>query len=295
MPFPTQQLDSVLTYIRGITFKPDDVVKTSDNDAVVCMRTKNVQTALDESDLIAVPAKFVKRDEQYLQEKDILISSANSWNLVGKSVQIPKLNYVATAGGFISILRPNETIIDGDYLFLWIMSPSVQHDIRHLGRQTTNISNLDRKRFLKLEIPLPPLDVQKHIVKVLKEADKLRKHAVQLEIELNQLAKSIFQSSFGDFQNLSNDSFTPLDECAKVISGITKGQKFGKNKTINVPYLRVANVQDGYLNLSEIKTIEVREDSYKRYLLQDGDVLLTEGGDFDKLGRGAVYHGKIDN
>ncbi len=62
-----------------------------------------------------------------------------------------------------------------------------------------------------------------------------------------------------------------------------------------LPYLRVANVQDGYLDLAEIKTICVRPERVERYRLQVGDVLLTEGGDFDKLGRGAVWLGEIEN
>jgi type I restriction enzyme S subunit len=58
--------------------------------------------------------------------------------------------------------------------------------------------------------------------------------------------------------------------------------------------LRVANVQDGYLDLSLIKLIEVEESNIDRYLLKPGDVLLTEGGDFDKLGRGAIWQGEIN-
>jgi type I restriction enzyme S subunit len=60
-----------------------------------------------------------------------------------------------------------------------------------------------------------------------------------------------------------------------------------------LPYLRVANVQDGYLNLSEIKQIEVLPGDETKYGLESGDVLFTEGGDRDKLGRGAVWHDEI--
>jgi len=52
-------------------------------------------------------------------------------------------------------------------------------------------------------------------------------------------------------------------------------------------------VQDGYLNLTEMKTVRVLKDEAHRFLLQPGDVLMTEGGDFDKLGRGTVWTGQI--
>ena len=57
--------------------------------------------------------------------------------------------------------------------------------------------------------------------------------------------------------------------------------------------MRVANVKDGHLDLSEIKFIEATPNEIERYKLEPGDVLLTEGGDNDKLGRGALWHGEI--
>ncbi len=64
---------------------------------------------------------------------------------------------------------------------------------------------------------------------------------------------------------------------------------------ISTPYLRVANVQDGFLDLSEIKEIQVTESDFARYQLYRLDILLTEGGDPDKLGRGSIWHGEIPN
>lgn len=61
-----------------------------------------------------------------------------------------------------------------------------------------------------------------------------------------------------------------------------------------VPYLRVANVQDGYFDLLEIKTVCVSEAQYMKLRLRQGDVLMNEGGDFDKLGRGTVWNCEIE-
>lgn len=84
-----------------------------------------------------------------------------------------------------------------------------------------------------------------------------------------------------------------LREYAEVIGGVTLGRKINENLTIEMPYLRVANVQDGFLDLTEIKTVAVLRSEVDRYLLQRGDVVMTEGGDFDKLGRGTVWEGQI--
>jgi type I restriction enzyme, S subunit len=83
-----------------------------------------------------------------------------------------------------------------------------------------------------------------------------------------------------------------LHKIAYIQTGIAKGSKDVKDP-VYLPYLRVANVQDGYLDLSEIKEIEIDRRDIERYLLQDQDVLLTEGGDFDKLGRGTIWRNQI--
>lgn len=86
---------------------------------------------------------------------------------------------------------------------------------------------------------------------------------------------------------------TRLKFIASVQTGIAKGKDTAGKVTVTVPYLRVANVQDGFLALDDIATIEVEPEQLDRYRLAPGDVLMNEGGDFDKLGRGAIWHGEI--
>lgn len=54
-------------------------------------------------------------------------------------------------------------------------------------------------------------------------------------------------------------------------------------------------MQDGHLDLSVIKHISIERKNLERYTLKTGDVLLTEGGDFDKLGRGTVWNNEIES
>ncbi len=84
-----------------------------------------------------------------------------------------------------------------------------------------------------------------------------------------------------------------LDIIAQVRTGVAKGRKFNNQYVVSLPYLRVANVQDGYLDLSEIKTIEILTNEIERYRLKPYDILFNEGGDRDKLGRGAIWLGDI--
>lgn len=85
-----------------------------------------------------------------------------------------------------------------------------------------------------------------------------------------------------------------LESIAEISQGISKGRNLTLSETISLPYLRVANVLDGEFNLNEIKEIQLLKSEKEKYLLKSGDLLITEGGDPDKLGRGGIWKGQID-
>ena len=88
---------------------------------------------------------------------------------------------------------------------------------------------------------------------------------------------------------------TQLRHCATVKSGITLGKTYADNTELfEMPYLRVANVQDGYVDVTDLAMLPVTSEEIEKYRLHAGDVLMTEGGDRDKLGRGCVWDGRID-
>jgi len=87
----------------------------------------------------------------------------------------------------------------------------------------------------------------------------------------------------------------PLKHVSAVQSGLTLGKNYAQLRGAKrYPYLRVANVQDGYIDLSEVTEITMPVREAKNYLLRTGDILVTEGGDIDKLGRGNCWYGEIE-
>jgi len=147
-----------------------------------------------------------------------------------------------------------------------------------------------------LEIPLPPLDEQRRIVTILDKTDALRrrrKRAIEL---LDGLTQVFFLEMFGDWIVRAKDEKTvmALGDITEIASGITKGRKLNGEATRDVPYLAVSNVQDKFLDLTVVKTIEATEGEIRRYLLRRDDLLLTEGGDPDKLGRGTLWADELE-
>jgi len=84
-----------------------------------------------------------------------------------------------------------------------------------------------------------------------------------------------------------------LKDAASVQTGLTLGKNYGNIETETHPYLRVANVQVGCVDLKHVKYIDVPAREASGATLQAGDVLMTEGGDIDKLGRGCVWRDEI--
>lgn len=275
--------------VRGITFKPRDKCDPQDEGAVVCMRTKNVQATLDASDLIAVPCSLVKNNEKMLSAGDILVSSANSWSLVGKCCQVPKLEYPSTAGGFISILRPTTEKLESSYLYRWFSSDVVQRKLRSLANQTTNISNLNHKRTLDLRIPLPPLAEQKRIARILDAADALRTKRREALAQLDTLLRSTFLDMFGDpVANPMGWKETRVGDATQIGTGSTPLRKNKNYYDGSIPWVKSTEVDWGKITATSecVSADGVKAARLKLY--PKGSIVLALYGQGKTRGKCAV-------
>ncbi|MEY0154520.1 restriction endonuclease subunit S [Providencia rettgeri] len=82
-----------------------------------------------------------------------------------------------------------------------------------------------------------------------------------------------------------------FDDIVDIQSGITKGRKLHGRTLTSVPYLSVVNVQRGYIDLGIIKKTEIPIEELEKYKVCNNDLLITEGGDWDKVGRTAIWIG----
>ena len=164
----------------------------------------------------------------------------------------------------------------------------------HSGSGST-VGTYTIERANSTRIRVPPLPEQRRIAAILDQADALRARRRETLAQLDSLTQSIFIEMFGD--PVANPMKWPdtikLGAVAGIVSGVTKGRKIGDVPTRIVPYLAVANVQDKALSLSGVKEIEASEAEIGRYRLLRDDLLLTEGGDPDKLGRGTLWNDEL--
>ncbi|MET9581586.1 restriction endonuclease subunit S [Streptomyces sp. NPDC006539] len=152
---------------------------------------------------------------------------------------------------------------------------------------------LDTVRLQELEIGIPPMEEQRRIVAA-HAAFERRIGAMEgvlskLGAAVEALSTSVLKQSWE-----AGWDHLPLEEVATVAAGVTLGSEPVGDGSVELPYLRVANVLDGRIDIADVKTVRILRTQYERFALRKGDLLLTEGGDLDKLGRGAVWDGRID-
>ncbi|SEP47909.1 type I restriction enzyme, S subunit [Rhodospirillales bacterium URHD0017] len=268
------------------------------------LRTSNVlwdEIDLNTVDEMAIPAHELQ--DKLLRPGDLLVCEGGE---IGRAAIWSGQIEIMSFQNHLHRLRSLVDDVDPRFYVYFLQSAFTQLGIFEGAGNKTTIPNLSRNRLAALDVPYPDLAEQNDIVRALacvRQAMTLHDRSANLAQELKRAAmQALFarglrgqaqkETEFGLVPETWED--TPLDGCATVQTGVAKGRKFSTAEMVDVPYLRVANVQDGHLDLAKMKEIRIRKSEIERYRLQPGDVVLTEGGDFDKLGRGFIWRGELD-
>lgn len=248
-----------------------------------------------------------------LDVSDVVITKdSEAWNDIGVPAVIAETAPNLVCGYHLAMLRPVPEILDGRYLFRCLQARPMQFQFERSASGVTRYG-LGLDAIGRLYLPIPPLPRQRAIAAYLdretakidamiaaKErlltllAEKRRAlitHAVTRGLDPDAPMKDSGVEWLGEIPE--HWTLTRLKFLAEIRGGVTLGKSYGIKPLIEVPYLRVANVQVGRVNLDEVKNISVPSEERDRYLLRAGDLLMTEGGDIDKLGRGCVWREQI--
>ncbi len=222
--------------------------------------------------------------------------------------EIPNL----ICGYHLALIKPNREKINPVYLAKQLASNPTVRYFSNLANGSTRYG-LSSSSIASTPIPLAPLSQQRRIAEILSTVDEAIEQTEALIAKYQQIKAGLMHDLFTrgvtpDGQLRPPQSEAPhlyqqsplgwipkewevkrLGLLAEIVSGVTLGSKREISDQVGVPYLRVANVQDGYFDLDDVKTIQVSRAQFEKLALKHGDVLMNEGGDFDKLGRGSVW------
>ena len=257
-----------------------------------------------------------ERSSTLLEEDDLVVTkSSGSATHIGKTTLVSA--ELATLGCCFSNfmqrirLRPS---FHPRLAWYAMNNEIIRKQFDYLSNKTTGLANLNATMIGMAIVPVPTFGEQEQIVTFLdREAANIDaliakqhrliellqekrqaviSHAVTKGLNPNAPMKDSGVEWLGEVPE--HWEVKPLKHLANIQTGMAKGKDVDDVETREVPFLRVANVQDGYLELDDVHVITVPASAVERYLLRKGDVLMNEGGDFDKLGRGCLWNGEID-
>lgn len=242
-------------------------------------------------------AKFIS-DETFSRLKctevfrgDVLVSRLPT--PVGRACLLPHSNTRMVTAVDCTIIRFNKGKFLPEYFIYFSMSTNYLSQVnKHLAGSTR--VRISRKNLESIIVPLPPLETQKLIAQTLDTAAELLAMRKQQLAELDNLIKSTFYDMFGDVA--TNEKKWEVEKLGN-ISGVQGGLQVTSKRvenSIELPYLRVANVYRDLLDLREIKMIKVTEAEAEKVCLVKGDILIVEGhGNPTEIGRSAVWDASI--
>jgi type I restriction enzyme S subunit len=286
--WPLVPMEDIFAIARGGSPRPIDSFLTDDLDGVNWVM---ISDATESGKYINSTKKRIREEgvkrSRVVQPGDFLLTNSMSF---GRP-------YIMNTSGCIHdgwlVLSPRNQNVSPDFFYHLLGSDFVYAEfVRRAAGATVKNLNIDLVK--GVQVPLPPMPEQRRIAEVLDRAEALRAKRRAALAQLDALTQSIFLDLFGD--PATNPKGWPLAHVGDVadVQGGLQVSSARKNHPCEVPYLRVANVFRGFLDLSEIKTLRATEAEIFRTKLEKDDLLIVEGhGNPAEIGRGALWDGSV--
>ncbi|MDR1681138.1 MAG: restriction endonuclease subunit S [Prevotellaceae bacterium] len=245
------KLGTISDVYRGITFPSNVKYKTYRQGLVCCATTGSVQKEYNSNADVYVPIQYVKNEKQWLKYNDIIMSSANSRELVGKTCMW-KQTEQKSFGGFLTVIRTKENVLS-DFLYYVLQQLWVTGAFNKNSTQTTNIANINNSILSDYLIPIPPFNEQNVIVAKITNFEpyinqyaQIEQQETQLQIEFpDTLKKSILQSAIQGKLVAQNPDDEPasasLEKIRKEKEQLIKAGKLKRDKNESFIYKDAAD------------------------------------------------------
>ena len=245
-------LGNLIEQVRGVSYKPEDLHTTLNENSVVLLRANNIKAGqLNFEDVIYVDRKKVS-EKQLLKAGDILIcASSGSKELVGKAAYVDG-DLPMTFGAFCKVVRPKTSC--PQYIGHFFNSPYYRERIAN-SAAGANINNIRNEHIDVLEIVWPSIEEQRRTATVLDKVSELIALRKEQLAKLDQLVKSRFIELFGDFKtNPKKWPIASFSEFAKIDGNMTTDYE----KYADYPHIGIDSIEKGTGGLKGYRT--VRED-----------------------------------
>jgi type I restriction enzyme, S subunit len=290
--WPTIQLGEVVAETQyGTPLKANE-----DEKGVIVLRMNNItyNGAIDLTNLKHVELAAKDFEQYSVQRGDLLFNRTNSQELVGK-MAVWNCDERYAFAGYLVRIRLHHDRADPGYVAAWFNTPDMKTLLRTRAKPSINMSNINATEVLKFPLVLPPLPQQRRIADVLDRAEALRTKRRGALAQLDTLTQAIFVEMFG--KPMVNERCWPMVkvcEAGRVQLGRQRAPQYQTGNHTR-PYMRVANVYEDRLALSDVLSMDFDKADFAAYRLKYGDILLNEGQSTELVGRPAMWRDELAN
>jgi type I restriction enzyme S subunit len=303
-------LAKVVETRRGYTWEKDDETSRAEADTIPVIRIPNIRDRLDLSDLIHL--RNVPKDaiDKAAVTKDwlLFVGSNGTQDRIGDSVLIDESRPMVFASFLVGMRPRNQKQLRSDFLSHWMRLHLVHEIFSKTSQQTSGLANFSWGAVKRLPLRFPvDCDEQRRISDAFRRIDvaiqKAQAELASAKELFHALLKKLFEDGITAPQGIRETKWLKspahwtvkkLKRISSVQSGFTMGRDLSRAETVTVPYVTVVNVQDGRFDLNGLGAVEIKKEELDQGTLCYGDILMTEGGDRDKLGRGSMWRGEIE-
>lgn len=281
-----KKLGEVASFFRGLTYSGKDEVSFSNN---IVLRSNNIDlntNTINFDELKFISDSIIIPKDKKLKKNSIFMCMSNGSKLhLGKVAFIDK-EYPYAFGGFMGLIVPKEDELMPKMAYYYFCSQKFKTYLSSIGNGA-NINNIKFVDIAKDTIPIPTKSTQLSIVSELDKINELIRLKKEQLKDYDNLAQSIFYEMFGD--PVENEKGWEVKKWKEVFNTIL-GKMLDKSKQINhlkqYKYLANMNVQWGYFDLKELRSMTFTDEELAKYELRNNDLLICEGGD---AGRCAIW------
>ena len=286
--------DEVVLFARtGLNPRQNFKLGQGKNKYITIKNIKNNTLVVDDTtDVVDDDAIKLIHKRSQIKKGDILFASIGR---MGDMYIIEKEPVGWDINESVFAFTLNTNIVRQKY-FYYIFKVKSTLDYLASNSSGSTFKSIKMNQLKRMVFDIPSLKEQDSIITILDKVCNVIEMRKRELGSLDELIKARFVEMFGDmYLNSKGWSEAKLESMADVVSGITKGRKTKSEDLTEVPYMAVSNVKDGYIDWTTVKTIGATQQEIEQYRLLADDVLMTEGGDPDKVGRGAIIKEPLEN
>lgn len=271
----SRSVGDISTLIRGISFpKSAQKISGSEEDLKIITTKAAQSTGINEKDIISIDREYFNENKM-LKRDDILISLANSINLVGRVTYVDKISKNLSFGAFMGVIRADKEKIIPKYLFYLLQSQHAKRYFSSVAKTTTNISNLTFEDLNNLFLPVPKREIQEQIVSELDKYNHILSGA--RSIVDNYIPTITVEDSWANIQ------------LSDIVNEVKSGFACGiHNKNENgILHIRPMNITvNGNITLFNSKYIDLSIlEKKEKFLLKKGDILFNNTNSKELVGK----------